>query len=34
MSTSYHKALDENGFQQMGIGFQGTYGQKDLNKVN
>src|SRR5690606_11680183 len=28
LSTSYHKALDEDGFQQIGIGFQGTYGQK------
>jgi type IX secretion system PorP/SprF family membrane protein len=31
LSTSYHKALDEDGFQQLGIGFQGTYGQKRLN---
>ena len=31
LSTSYHKALDENGFQQLGIGFQGVYGQKRLN---
>nr|MDQ6904192.1 PorP/SprF family type IX secretion system membrane protein [Bacteroidota bacterium] len=31
ISTSYHKALDEDGFQQLGIGFQGTYGQKRLN---
>ncbi len=31
LSTSYHKALDENGFQQLGIGFQGTYGQKRLD---
>ncbi|MFS8083968.1 MAG: PorP/SprF family type IX secretion system membrane protein [Ginsengibacter sp.] len=36
ISTSYHKALDENGFQQIGIGFQGTYGQKrlDISKLN
>jgi type IX secretion system PorP/SprF family membrane protein len=34
LSTSYHKALDENGFQQLGIGFQGTYGQKRLNTQN
>ena len=34
LSTSYHKALDENGFQQLGIGFQGTYGQKRLNTNN
>src|SRR5664279_1851683 len=31
LSTSYHKALDEDGFQQLGIGFQGMYGQKQLN---
>ena len=31
VSTSYHKALDEDGFQQLGIGFQGTYGQKRLD---
>ena len=31
ISTSYHKALDEDGFQQIGIGFQGTYGQKRLD---
>jgi len=31
LSTSYHKALDEDGFQQLGIGFQGTYGQKRLD---
>lgn len=31
LSTSYHKALDEDGFQTIGIGFQGTYGQKKLN---
>jgi len=30
-STSYHKSLDEDGFQQLGIGFQGTYGQKRLD---
>ena len=36
ISTSYHKALDEDGFQQIGIGFQGTYGQKrlDISKLN
>lgn len=34
LSTSYQKALDENGFQQLGIGFQGTYGQKRLNTNN
>jgi type IX secretion system PorP/SprF family membrane protein len=31
VSTSYHKALDEDGYQQLGIGFQGVYGQKRLN---
>ncbi len=31
LSTSYHKALDEDGFQQIGVGFQGTYGQKRLD---
>lgn len=31
LSTSYHKALDEDGFQTIGIGFQGTYGQKRLD---
>jgi len=34
LSTSYHKALDEDGFQMIGIGFQGTYGQKRLNTSN
>ncbi len=34
ISTSYHKALDEDGFKQLGIGFQGTYGQKRLNTDN
>lgn len=33
LSTSYHKALDEDGFQQIGIGFQGTYGQKRLDQT-
>ena len=31
ISTAYHKTLDEDGFQQLGIGFQGTYGQKRLD---
>lgn len=31
VSTSYHKSLDEDGFQQIGIGFQGTYGSKRLD---
>ena len=32
LSTSYHKALDEDGFKQIGLGFQGTYGQKKLDR--
>jgi len=32
LSTSYHKALDEDGFKQIGVGFQGTYGQKKLDR--
>lgn len=32
VSTSYHKALDEDGFKQIGLGFQGTYGQKKLDR--
>ena len=31
ISTSYSKALDENGYSQIGAGFQGTYGQKKLD---
>ncbi len=31
LSTAYHKALDENGFHQIGLGFQGTYVGKSLN---
>lgn len=31
LSTSYHKALDEDGFQQIGVGFQGSYGAKRLD---
>ncbi len=35
ISTSYHKALNEDGFSQIGIGFQGVYGQKrvDFSKL-
>jgi type IX secretion system PorP/SprF family membrane protein len=35
LSLSYHKGLDENGFHQIGAGFQGTYVNKrlDVNKV-
>ncbi|MEO8821468.1 MAG: PorP/SprF family type IX secretion system membrane protein [Ginsengibacter sp.] len=32
LSTAYHKSLDEDGFSQLSIGFQGTYGQKSLDK--
>ena len=31
LSTSYHKSLDENGYHQLGIGFQGTYANKRLD---
>lgn len=31
LSTAYHKSLDENGFNQIGLGFQAMYGQKRLN---
>jgi type IX secretion system PorP/SprF family membrane protein len=35
LSTAYHKALDENGYHQIGLGFQGTYVNKrlDVTKV-
>jgi type IX secretion system PorP/SprF family membrane protein len=35
LSLAYHKGLDENGFHQIGAGFQGTYVNKrlDINKV-
>ena len=35
LSLAYHKALDENGFHQLGIGFQGAYVGKrlDVTKV-
>jgi type IX secretion system PorP/SprF family membrane protein len=32
-STSYHKSLDENGTNQIGLGFQGSYVSKRLNVV-
>ena len=32
LSTSYHKALNEDGFSQIGAGFQATYGQKRLDR--
>jgi len=31
VSTAYHKALDESGFHQIGLGFQGTYVNKRLD---
>lgn len=31
LSTAYHKALDESGFHQIGLGFQGVYVNKRLN---
>jgi len=31
LSTAYHKSLDENGYHQLGLGFQGTYVSKMLN---
>lgn len=30
-STAYHKALDEDGLHQIGVGFQGTYAGKRLD---
>jgi type IX secretion system PorP/SprF family membrane protein len=32
LSTSYHKALDEDGYNQFGVGFQGTYVTKTLDR--
>lgn len=31
LSTAYHKGLDEDGFSQIGLGFQGTYSNMLLN---
>lgn len=31
LSVAYHKGLDENGYHQLGAGFQGTYMNKRLN---
>jgi len=31
VSTSYHKGLDEDGYHQLGFGFQGTYSSKRLD---
>lgn len=33
-SVAYHKALDENGYHQIGAGFQGTFVNKRLNTAN
>lgn len=35
LSLAYHKGLDENGYHQLGAGFQGTYMNRrlDLNKI-
>lgn len=33
LSTSYHKALDEDGYNQLGVGFQGTYVSKRLDRT-
>lgn len=35
LSVAYHKALDEDGFHQLGVGFQGSYVNKrlDITKV-
>lgn len=35
LSTAFHKGLDENGYHQIGVGFQGTYANKrlDVTKV-
>ena len=36
LSVAYHKALDENGWNQIGLGFQGTFVNKhlDITKLN
>jgi len=31
VSTAYHKALDEDGYKQLGLGFQGTYSNMIIN---
>ena len=35
ISAAYHKGLDENGYNQIGVGFQGTFANKrlDITKV-
>ena len=30
-STAYHKALDEDGYHSIGVGFQGTYANQNLD---
>jgi type IX secretion system PorP/SprF family membrane protein len=34
ISTAYHKGLDEDGYHQVSVGFQGTFAQKRLNTAN
>lgn len=36
LSTAYHKGLDENGYHQIGVGFQGAFANKriDVSKVD
>lgn len=34
LSTAYHISLDEDGYHQVAVGFQGTYAQKRLNTAN
>src|SRR3954449_3294755 len=31
ITTAYHKGIDEDGLQQIGVGFQGTYSNKRLD---
>ena len=31
ISTAYHKALDEDGYHSIGVGFQGTYANQNLD---
>lgn len=36
LSTAFHKGLDENGYHQIGVGFQGSYTDKrlDINRLD
>ena len=34
LSTAFHKGLDENGYHQIGVGFQGSYTDKRLDITN